>query len=233
MNTQAEQHLGRAEGFLARGDEFYGKAADEIIAAREADSRLTWREIGERFGKGDDWPARIVAWRTKGAAPSPFMEPGRETTDVRGTKRVLREAPIEQVAQIVEALPEERKEQLTEAVLADPDMRLHAVSVIADHKRAAQSQVTSEENARRKQTMTPEQLDGLLLMEINSAWFDVFNAAQLAARKHSDRFGRLSSDDAREVAISRVAEAQARVMAIFDAARGEDLDTVLAEILAS
>jgi hypothetical protein len=122
MNAQAEKHLGRAEGFLARGDEFYAKAADEIIAAREADPSLTYDEISERFGKGLSWLKKIVAWRTSGEGPTPFAEPDREHRDVRGARRVLGDAPIEQVEAMIEALPAERVAKIAQAALSKPDI---------------------------------------------------------------------------------------------------------------
>jgi hypothetical protein len=117
MNQQAERWLVKAEGFLAKGDENYGKAADAIVAAMEADPSLTNAEIGERFGRGRDWVRRIVVWRTNGETASPFMEPGRDTPDMRGAKRVLAQAPLETIEQIVESLPPKRAAKLAQAAL--------------------------------------------------------------------------------------------------------------------
>jgi len=113
MNKQAEKHLRRAEGFLERGDDFYGKAADEIIAAQEADSTLGNREIGERFGKSRDWVRLLVAWRTTGDHDrTPFAVKGNLSEDRRvlgHAKTVLASAPLEQVERIVSELPRERQ----------------------------------------------------------------------------------------------------------------------------
>jgi hypothetical protein len=121
VNDQARKHLGRAQGFLARGTEFYEKAADEIIAAKAADADLKNREIGEHLGYGKDWARKIIAWREDAEAPrTPFIEPGRETPDVRGARRVLAQAPVEQVEQIIEDLPAERVAQIASAALGKP-----------------------------------------------------------------------------------------------------------------
>jgi hypothetical protein len=70
MNDVASKHLDKAEVYFAKGDSWYAKAADEIIAAQKADPRLSLREIGERFGKGHKWVGSIVTWRTSGSPES-------------------------------------------------------------------------------------------------------------------------------------------------------------------
>jgi uncharacterized protein (UPF0335 family) len=110
MTNEAQRHLIKAMKLLAKGDGFYAQAADEIIAAQKADPTLTNKQIGATFGRSRDWVRILVAWRTTDEAPrTPFSEPKRESPDVRGTKRILREAPLEQVEQIIESLPEDRK----------------------------------------------------------------------------------------------------------------------------
>ena len=59
MNRSAQQHLAKAKDYVARGEEFYRKAAEEI--ARGAGSRSDALEPGsrsdEQLGKGDTWSA--------------------------------------------------------------------------------------------------------------------------------------------------------------------------------
>lgn len=64
-------HLARARDYLARGEEFYARAADEIIAAREADPTLGYREIGKRLARSEYWARELVKWRTSAMDTSP------------------------------------------------------------------------------------------------------------------------------------------------------------------
>src|SRR5262245_34996258 len=111
VNEAAEKHLVKAESYLAKGDGWYEKAADEIIAAQQADPALTQSEIGERFGRSRKWAGDLVAWRTSGkTSSSPYSGTGRPHQDRTATRKMLREAPLEQVEQMIEELPRERKQ---------------------------------------------------------------------------------------------------------------------------
>jgi hypothetical protein len=112
MNTTAERHVTKAKGYLAKGDEFYGRAADEMIAAREADSQLSWAALGAEFGRGKTWAADIVAWRTNGQCTGmPFSEP-KGAVATRHAKAVLKDAPLEQIETILDQLPRERRQAI-------------------------------------------------------------------------------------------------------------------------
>jgi hypothetical protein len=117
MNQSAERHLTKAETYLGKGEAWYRKAGAEIAAAKEAGA--TWTEIGDRLDRSKSWCQKVIAWAESpanaGSVPTPFTEPGREPTDVRGAKRVLREAPLEQVEQIISALPKERQQAIAAA----------------------------------------------------------------------------------------------------------------------
>lgn len=117
MNRQAEQHLAKAEKYLGKGEEFYRKAAQEIVAARDADDTLGFREIGARFDRSEKWVRDIVQWHTSAeGVPSPWA--GKEHADNRATahtKRILRDAPLEQVEQIISELPEDRQRAVAAA----------------------------------------------------------------------------------------------------------------------
>src|SRR5262245_19019254 len=113
MNAGAEQHLARAQDYLARGEAYYRRAAEEIVAAQKADPTLGQREIAERFGRSRSWVGDLVRWHTSGhARGTPFAEVTRASSDRSATKRVLRDAPVEQVEAIVADLPPERQKQL-------------------------------------------------------------------------------------------------------------------------
>lgn len=117
MNREARSHVDRAAKYLARGESAYHQAAAEMRAAKDAGA--TWPEIGATLGRSKSWCEKIVAWNespAKGAsAPTPFAEPDRDHPDLRGTRRLLRDAPMEQVEQIVAQLPPERQKQIAAA----------------------------------------------------------------------------------------------------------------------
>src|SRR5262245_50848232 len=110
MNQQAERHLVKAESFLAKGDAWYERAADEIIAAQEADTTLSYREIGRWFDRSHTWAQTLVTWRTSGSTSgTPFARGKTGDPAVSETKKLLREAPLEQVERIISSLPRERQ----------------------------------------------------------------------------------------------------------------------------
>jgi hypothetical protein len=119
MNQKASLHLAKAAGYVAKGELFYRKAAEEIAAAKGADTSLSNREIGERIGREKEWVRRVIAWHTSGSpASSPHeLLSGNETArkDASGTKKLLREAPLEQVEQIIDSLPKERRQAIAAA----------------------------------------------------------------------------------------------------------------------
>ena len=101
-------HLQKAREYVARGDEFYAKAADEIIAAMAADSTLSYRQIAETVGRSATWCKTIVSWRTNGqrADETPFSGSEYASRQAEShAKRVLREATPEQLEDIVSSLP--------------------------------------------------------------------------------------------------------------------------------
>jgi len=150
MNNNATRHLSQAATFVAKGDQFYRKAAEQIIAAQKADPMLSNRQIGKYIGEvvrgkayDPSWVGKIVAWRTTDAA-QPFGEearPGmRDGVDRAATKRILREAPLEQIEQIIDELPPSRRQ---------------AVAAAVGHGYAKARQEYDEEEARK----TPAQRD--------------------------------------------------------------------------
>jgi hypothetical protein len=108
-------HLALAKEYIARGDEFYAKAADEIIAARQKDPQLSYREVAERVGKGETWCKDIVRWSTSGRRgdESPFGREGRDKGEMSKARQVLRDP--DQRRQVISSLPPEQ----VEAVIAE------------------------------------------------------------------------------------------------------------------
>lgn len=112
MNREAERRLDKATGYLDRGEGLYRKAADEVIAARDADPTLTIKAAGERIGRSEAWVKKLLAWALDPEQTEPTPYSGSKMSarkDVEKTRRILREAPLEQVEQIITTLPRERK----------------------------------------------------------------------------------------------------------------------------
>lgn len=68
-------HLARARDYLARGEEFYARAADEIIAAQKDDPTLSGREVARRLERSETWVRTLVQWRTSAQDPAQHPRP--------------------------------------------------------------------------------------------------------------------------------------------------------------
>lgn len=91
-----DRRLNAAKKYIAKGDEFYEKAADEIVAAQKEDPTLSYPEIGRRVGKSRTWVRTLVQWRTSGmTSPTPHAREENAHQDITSTRRVARERPEE------------------------------------------------------------------------------------------------------------------------------------------
>lgn len=93
--------------YVARGEEFYRKAAEEIVAARGEGA--TWTEIGDFLDRSDEWCRKVASWhetpaKTTKSTTLPFSEPAGQVA-TRHTRAVLRDSTPEQVEEIVASLP--------------------------------------------------------------------------------------------------------------------------------
>jgi hypothetical protein len=81
------KHLAKAKDYIGKGEGFYRKAADEIIAAQREDPSLGYRQIGEVLGRSDRWCNDLVKWRTsaKGSSPTPYG--GKELADKKDEEK--------------------------------------------------------------------------------------------------------------------------------------------------
>ncbi len=118
MTNEAQKHLDKAASYAEKGEAFYRKAAEEIIAARAADPSLSFTEIGDKLGRSKSWAQRIVAFGKSPANTVSSTTPWEDhkAIDARKARQVLREAPLEQIEQMIEDLPEERREAVAAAV---------------------------------------------------------------------------------------------------------------------
>lgn len=121
MNKSAREHLDKAKGFVAKGEEFYRKAAEAIVAAQKADSTISNREIGESLGRSKWWVADIVrAYTTGEGLTTPWAsDTPRRTADA--AKKVLRDAEPEQLTELMRDLPPERRAAVVRAAVPPPD----------------------------------------------------------------------------------------------------------------
>ena len=158
MNRSAKQHLDKAKDYVAKGEEFYRKAAEEIIAAREADPTLTQREIGKAMGRSDHWISQILRSFPDGKAPfggAAILERDNRTR----TKRILHEAPPEQIAELVADLDVDKRMEISRALDRESLKRQQEREKIADEK--------------FREKMGDETADGLELAQAltDTAWY--------------------------------------------------------------
>lgn len=105
----ANTHLAKAKDYIDRGDDFYEKAADEIVAAQEEDPTLSYRAIAKAIGRSDPWVRHIVKART---SAQDLREPwsGTAGEDGPATVRTLTRATPERMKQMLAELPPEQIE---------------------------------------------------------------------------------------------------------------------------
>ena len=119
MNQIAEQHLAKARDYVSRGEEFYRKAAEEIVAAQEADPTLSNRDIGQRLGKSREYVRRLVTAHTNStrASGGEFKVDWQSGSNVRSevAQRVLQGATPEEIEDLMADLQPEAVERIAAA----------------------------------------------------------------------------------------------------------------------
>lgn len=103
------------EGFVAVFRKYEGQPTDEKDAQGRT-VKVTVKSFSRHAGIPD---STFRGWvRSAGAALLPDPVRFAETRDVSGAKKVLADAPLEQVEQIVSALPADRKRELAKSISA-------------------------------------------------------------------------------------------------------------------
>lgn len=94
MPAKTIDHLAKAKTYIAKGEDYYRKAAEELTAERE-EHDTPWSEIADRVGKSRKWCQDLVKWHTSGEAASPFAREEGETErkDAEASRRVARRDP--------------------------------------------------------------------------------------------------------------------------------------------
>lgn len=158
-------HLAKARDYLARGEEFYARAADEIIAAQKADPTLGYREIGERLGRSEYWARELVKWRTSAmdTSPTPFGGPAEN------------EARYDRQARTALKDPERRRK-----ALAELDTR--EVEQIAQDAQAVAMDRVRAERREHQATPTAGELMGDTPFRPGDQWMDgpIMRVAEVA-----------------------------------------------------
>jgi hypothetical protein len=141
MTNEALKHLDKAAKLIVKGDSFYAQAADEIRAAQKEDPTLGNREIGKIIGErvrgkaySETWVRDVVNNLGAGSAVGWRRGSHGTTAEIQaGARKILAEAPVEQVEEILDTLPPERKAEL----------RLH-LNVTADRTEHPKGRTISE-----------------------------------------------------------------------------------------
>lgn len=199
-------HLAKARDYLARGEEFYARAADEILAAQKQDG-LQQKQIAEYLGRSPSWVNLLVQWRRaaisdpKSAAASPFGGPAEN------------EARYDRQARTALKDPDRRRK-----ALADLDTR--EVEQVA---RDAHTEVIGRARAQRREQVTEPTVGELMgdeQFDPSQVWADSLiisvtaAVAKLAARVKREGLvlGSLEVEEALadlETAEGRIAEIRA------------------------
>lgn len=121
MNKIARNHLIKATELAKKGDAFYHLAAQEIIAARQADIQLTWQEIAGAFDKSVSWARRLVKWHEQNPEGQIDWERGSHATEEElnvGIEKFFAEATT---AQLNEVIPPKKVADMVAASEANAD----------------------------------------------------------------------------------------------------------------
>lgn len=101
-----KDHLALAREYIGKGEAFYRKAAEEIVAAMDEDPTLTHREIAKRINRDRTWVTKLVAWVTNGDqdhTPTPFTSAAAtESRERSTTRKFVREATPRQIAELLD-----------------------------------------------------------------------------------------------------------------------------------
>lgn len=110
-------HLALAREYIAKGEDFYRRAADEIAAAMGEDPTLSYRRIAEVVGRSERWVGTLVQWRTnRQELPTPWAGDSERKHET-ATRKVLTEADPETVERIIAELSPERRDVIVDAAL--------------------------------------------------------------------------------------------------------------------
>jgi hypothetical protein len=115
-------HLARARDYIAKGDDFYLKAGQEIVAWLDEDASRTHAQAATALGKSASYVDRLVRVArdesVTGEVTQPEWASGSNKRD-EVTRTTLAKADDKQVKEIVAALPVEAVERVMHAATSD------------------------------------------------------------------------------------------------------------------
>jgi hypothetical protein len=121
--ARMDERLARAKAYLAIAEskdskrEAYKRAAKEIVAHKQ-ETGETWETLARALGREQHYVKKLSQWERSGfEAETPFLmdKHATERAALSHTKRVLTQAPLEQVEQIIDGLPQQRKVKIAAA----------------------------------------------------------------------------------------------------------------------
>ena len=222
MNTEAKQHLAKAKEYADRGEQFYRMAAEQMIAARQAEP-LTWKQIAEVIGRSASWCSRVVSWHEEYPdsdslvpVPKTFYTQEKGESDKRQrAQSVLRDAPAEQIADM----------------LSDPNLR----AKVSRATEIAHEQIMSKSRQEQRQAIGEENADQLdqqqQLHEAEAALFKARRAVIDVLRALNDAHLEALPDSWREELLKTLDDIAAKVelgRSFVTGIRDDDLDQLLA-----
>lgn len=180
MNREAERHLDQAGKFLGKGEENYRKAAFHIQAAKDAGAST--EVVAAALGRSTHWIQHVLKWAASPESkehPSPF---GGKTPEQKGrgaveARRILREAPLEQVEQIIAELPFERQQ----AVAAAAGDRYAKVRQAADEKERGLTPAQRKEREAAVETVRQGSAEMMAGLDALAIVTDLEHATELLA----------------------------------------------------
>lgn len=231
MNRSAEAHIARAKGHLAKGNEYYAKAGEEILAARKEGA--TWPEIADGMEQSESTVRRVAEFAktpASGMSPETGVNWQRGSHGTRkeiqaGAKKLLAEAPIEEVREAIAALPRERQREVARAAYDESQKAMRAKIEQARSELEASGAAQDMRDVRDRlqaNGAVQEILGGLAQVKLR--------VRQLAKTVNEHR-PLIEDDDVRQAVDEEIEETRTWVEMAFDAIQSGDLDATLAQIL--
>lgn len=111
-------HIAKAKNYIAKGEDYYRKAAEEIVAAKDADPSLTNAKIADELGRSKAWVGYLIRWVNNGDPdhPSPFQG-SAEVRERSVARKLARETPEVLVAAIAAAPPKAQR-KIADAIVS-------------------------------------------------------------------------------------------------------------------
>jgi hypothetical protein len=131
----ATDHLTKAKEYIAKGDDYHRKAAEEIVAAMEEDPTLSHRAIADQIGKSPRWVGHLVRSFTSAQGlpdnDSFKVEWGTEKPATTA-KKVAREDP-QAIAEAIKEAPESARRKIAKAIAKDRSTSREVYEAISEN----------------------------------------------------------------------------------------------------